>query len=66
MIDRITNDDDGRIDEVVARNAYVHLERLDKNLWMLIITCGKQYIHLNVRGVFEYERCTRHKIPKPK
>lgn len=65
MIDRYTYDDDGRIDEIVARNARVHLERLDKNLWMLIVECGKgTYVHLNISNVREFEKVLRNAKPE--
>lgn len=33
----IRRDDRGRIDEIVAQNASVHLERMDKDCWFLIV-----------------------------
>ncbi len=54
MITRYTRDDDG-IDELVARNADVHLERLNERDWMLIVLSGEQRVHLTVRKVREFE-----------
>lgn len=51
---RYTKDEDG-IDELVASNAFVHLERLNDRDWMLIVECGKQRVHLTVRKVVEFE-----------
>ena len=36
------------LDEVVARNAYVHLEAMDDNHWWMIITSGGQSVHVNL------------------
>jgi hypothetical protein len=54
MITRYTKDKDG-IDELCAKDATVHLERLNNRDWMLIVECGDQRVHLNVRKVFEVE-----------
>jgi hypothetical protein len=54
MITRYTKDADG-IDELCATGADIHLERLNGRDWCLIIYCGDQRVHLNVRKVFEVE-----------
>lgn len=37
MAVEIRRDDKGRIDEIVAENATVHLERLDADCWFLVV-----------------------------
>ncbi|MBT2594748.1 hypothetical protein [Arthrobacter sp. ISL-72] len=36
------------LDEVVARNASVHLEAMDDNHWWMSITSGGEMIHVNL------------------
>lgn len=36
------------LDEVVARNAYVHLEAMSDNAWWLGIEAGGQMVHVNL------------------
>ena len=38
---------DTELDEVVASNAYVHLEAMDDNHWWLLVTAGGQSVHVN-------------------
>ena len=35
------------LDEVVARDAYVHLEAMDDNHWWLLVTSGGKSVHVN-------------------
>lgn len=35
------------LDEVVARDAYVHLEAMDNNHWWLLVTSGGKSVHVN-------------------
>ena len=35
------------LDEVVATNAYVHLEAMDTNHWWLLVESGGQSVHVN-------------------
>lgn len=35
------------LDEVVAFNAYVHLEAMDDNHWWLLVTSGGKSVHVN-------------------
>ena len=35
-------------DEVVAQNAYVHLEAMDDNHWWMIITSGGESVRINL------------------
>jgi hypothetical protein len=39
---KITRNDDGSLDEIVATSANVHLEQMDASTWWLCITQGKQ------------------------
>lgn len=48
---------DGRVlDEIVASGAYVHVERLSKRWWMVIVEVAGEYIHMTVRDLKMYER----------
>jgi hypothetical protein len=49
MTFEIRNDADGALDEVIAHNAFVHLERMDTNAWWLGITLPDgRCIHVNL------------------
>lgn len=66
MSDRLTRDAEalykgdqpGAIDEIVLSNADVHLERMSRKNWMLIVKTADVHFHLNVRTVTEYEMLT--------
>ena len=40
--------DDGSLDEVVAGNAWFHLEQLNDNLWWMAITKGGETVHVKL------------------
>lgn len=40
-------DGETELDEVVAQNAYVHLEAMSENHWWLLVTSGDQSVHVN-------------------
>ena len=48
----IRNNGNGSLDEIVARDAYVHLEQMGHNCWWLAIESGGQRVHVwfNARG----------------
>lgn len=51
---------EGRVlDEIVARGAFVHIERMNKRDWMVIVEVAGETIHMDVRDLFLYERETR-------
>src|SRR3990167_6738076 len=44
----IRKDDDGKLDEIVARNCTVHLERIDeRDYWMAICSHDGKELHVN-------------------
>lgn len=71
-MDRVTFDEDGTLDEVVATGASVHLEHLDtskrgRKTYMLIVETPTEHIHLTIaaaRDVFVYERFDPRDIQK--
>jgi len=40
--------DDGSLDEIVAKNANVHLEQMSNNSWILLIDTGKKHIQVSL------------------
>jgi hypothetical protein len=44
----VRNDDKGELDEIVAFGAYVHLERMDRNWFCLIVEQGNRRLLVNV------------------
>ena len=47
-MDRLTYNEDGKIDEVVLSNAFVHLEQLSNNVFMLIVRNKEHDWHLRI------------------
>lgn len=48
---------EGRVlDEIVAEGASVHIERLSKRNWMVIVDVAGETLHMNVRDLSMYER----------
>lgn len=45
---RITHDDDGSLDELVAELAHVHLERMSTNEWTLIVASRGRKVIINL------------------
>ena len=43
----LTTGETDELDEVVARNAYVHLEAMADNHWWLLVTAGGKSVHVN-------------------
>jgi hypothetical protein len=48
----LRNDDDGALDEVVATNAYVHLERMDDHWFCLAVEKAGRRVLVNVGAAF--------------
>ncbi len=44
----IRRNDDGTLDEVVARDAVVHLEQMDDDHWWMCIESGGESVHVNL------------------
>lgn len=44
----VRHDPNGALDEVVAQNATVHLERLGRNRWWLSITVGATVVQVHL------------------
>ena len=40
----------GELDEIVATGANVHLERMSRNHWWLMISSGTRSVHVNLLG----------------
>lgn len=59
---------DGSLDEVVASNAFVHLEQMAGNAWWMSVRCGSQEIHVwfrsraNVKVSYENEGTAPAKV----
>jgi hypothetical protein len=53
--ERITYDEDGTLDEIVLKDAWVHLEHMGDGVYMLIVENKKAYFHLQAVNVQPFE-----------
>ncbi len=44
----VRRNDDGSLDEIVAHNAFVHLERVDKDSWWLLVEANDFEVRVNL------------------
>ncbi len=61
----VRRNDDGSLDEVVAHNAFVHLEQMDDDQWWLGVTVGLSTVHVNLSSKKRIRAIVEVDDPKP-
>ncbi len=56
MTIELRNDERGELDELVGKNCYVHLERMDEHWFCLIVEDGERKVMLNVGTPNQHRR----------